>query len=431
MNAQPGNIEPAPAERAYGSELAEGWRPLAAACLGMTTGYTMVNYANNLFIPQLVGQFGWPRSQVALIGVTVLIALVSQPLAGRAGDRFGPRAVAAVGVCCGPLIFLAMSLLRNSFWVFLLLNVAQVALVASTTAAVVYSRLVFKRFDRSLGLALSLMNCSPPLAAALLVPLLSHFIGLQGWRSGYQAAAVYAALGGGLTLAMMPSRQRSATHGAPRRGARPREAAQPLARPRAQPAAQPAGLLKSRAFWVIMIGLACCNFSAMMQTTQLKLVFLSGGVAPGFATALLSVYALSVIAGRLLCGLALDRFAAHGVSAVALGLPGLGLLILAWAPGGVFWSIAAVIMLAASIGAEGDLAAYLARRYFPLDAYGTVLGFIMGALALSAATGALVLSATLVVTGGFTPFLLIGGVLAFLGSATLWSLRKIPQISEM
>ena len=91
-----------------------------------------------------------------------------------------------------------------------------------------------------------------------------------------------------------------------------------------------------------------------------------------------------MIVGRFICGVALDRSArAPVVAAVAMGLPGLGCLLVAspWDSFAVL--VVAVCCLGAAWGAEGDVVAYLVARRFGLTIYSTVLSVLMAAIGVS------------------------------------------------
>src|SRR3546814_17890033 len=80
-----------------------------------------------------------------------------------------------------------------------------------------------------------------------------------------------------------------------------------------------------------------------------------------------------------------------------------------------------------SFGAEGDVVAYLVMKYFGQQVYSTVLGLVFGALALSMAMGALLLSALLKLSGSFVPFLLLSGICTLIGASFFWMLGRQPK----
>lgn len=133
--------------------------------------------------------------------------------------------------------------------------------------------------------------------------------------------------------------------------------------------------------------------------------YLRRGASSRFATLAVSLYALSVVIGRLICGYALDRTASHVVAGVVLALPALGFLILL-SPLSATWLLAtAVCVVGLAQGAEGDVGAYLTSRKFTLSHYSFIYSFLIAAMGASSAAGALILSFTLHVTDSFVLFL--------------------------
>jgi predicted MFS family arabinose efflux permease len=97
-----------------------------------------------------------------------------------------------------------------------------------------------------------------------------------------------------------------------------------------------------------------------------------------------------------------------------MGLPSIGLIILASPLDTQVLLMLAVLCIGFSFGAEGDIAAYLVSRNFPVAVYSSVMGLVTMAMSASSALGAALLSITLTMTGSFDLYLLIcaGAVLA-------------------
>jgi MFS family permease len=399
----------------YWREFGAGWRALAAAGLGLAFGYTLNNYVTNVFAPHLMTEFGWSRSEFALLGLAPLVSLVCQPLGGRLTDVVGVRRLAAVGVVSGPLIYIALSLMKGDFLAYFLLTVAQIAIVCGATSVAIYSRLISQAFDRARGAALGVMACAPPVAGAAIVPLLSGFIDHHGWRAGYLVLAAVTAAAGLVAILLIPV----AADGRRRAWA-----------------ADPTGttsyrvIVRNPAFGLIMGAILLGNLSLSLQTTQLKVVLLEAGMTSTAGSLMISLYAIGVMAGRLACGAALDRFPAHAVAAVALGLPAVGLFLLATGLPAPLLLGAGVLIIGLSLGAEADVGAYLVMRFFPPEIFSSVLGIAVAAFALSGALGALLLSLTLHLTGGFTVFFVLSGLAALIGAGLMLGLARTPPFGE-
>lgn len=106
----------------YLGELRPNARPLAAASLGCGVGLILMSYASTIFGPYLVREFGWSRSQFALIGLAMVSTLVALPFIGRLTDRIGVRRAAIVGALGIPLCLLAYSLMNGNFFVYFLIS---------------------------------------------------------------------------------------------------------------------------------------------------------------------------------------------------------------------------------------------------------------------------------------------------------------------
>lgn len=395
---------------AYLNEFRVNARSLTASTIGHAAGLAASAYIIGTFAPHLLKEFGWSRSDFALLSTATLLTLLCLPLIGRATDLLGVRRVAAFGVVTLPLTYIALSLFDGQLRTFMAITVLQV-IVGTTTTSTVYSRLVADRFQEARGMALAIMASGPAIAGAVGVMLLNDYIAAEGWRAGYRALAIFTAAFGLLALSMIPADARPTPAATQRRSAR-----------QDYPA-----ILRSPAFWVICGGMFLCNLPQTLNGPQLQLMLQDSGASPAMTAGMASLFATGVIIGRFACGLALDRFPAHVVAAISMGLPSIGLFLIASALDAQWVLVSAVLLMGLSQGAEGDIAGYLVVRHFGVGVYSSVLGLCIAALGLATALGAVLLSRMLQGTGGYTVFLyltaasvLLGGLLFLL----LGSLQK-------
>ncbi|MES2488808.1 MAG: MFS transporter [Pseudomonadota bacterium] len=383
----------------YLGELRVNWRSLLASTVGHGAGLAASAYIIGTFAPHLLAEFGWSKSDFALLGTATLLTLVCLPVIGRLTDLFGVRRVAITGVLFLPLSYLALSVFNGELRVFIAITVLQVIFGATTTSTV-YSRLVAERFQNARGLGLAIMASGPAIVGAIGAPLLSNYIDTNGWRAGYQALAIFTAFFGIIALFLIP----------------PHEYLGALPRNKRQARRDYKVIVRSPAFWVIAGGIFLCNIPQPLHGLQLKMMLLDNGAGLAFASKLVSMYAVGVIIGRFVCGLALDRLPAHWVAAVGMGLPSIGMFMLAssidtpWALG------SAVLLMGLSQGAEGDIAGYLVLRHFKVDIYSSVLGLVIAALGIASAIGAGLLSLALKLTGGYDLYLVLTAVGVLAGS---------------
>jgi MFS family permease len=405
----------------YLGELRVSWRYLSGASLGLASGYLLTMYITSVFVPHLMTAFGWSKSQMSAAGAAAMLSLITLPIAGRLTDRFGVRPIAIAGVIGTPLVFLAFSAMTGNFSQYLWLNVAQVAVMGMTTSSVVYGRVVAEQFTLARGLALAIAGSSPALAGAVVAPFLAAHIAAHGWRAGYVAVAVGTAIGGVLALILIPMTSK-ATSGKGSAG----HAVETTDRPKGS---EFLAILRSFKFQIIFAGLFLCNISIGALASQLVVIMLDRGITLELATYLVSLLAVGVVAGRFVCGLALDRFPAHLVIAISLGLPGVGLFVLASGLKITVLIVGAVSLLGLAMGAEINIIPYLAMRYFRIGIFSTVIGMLASAVGSSQAVGSLILSLSLKLTGSYTGFLFGSAVAAVAGSA-LFLLLGRPAIRD-
>jgi MFS family permease len=384
------------------SEFRRHWRPLTASFLGMASGLSLNAYILNTFAPYLIDEFGWSRSQWALLGIVQILMLVCLPVAGRLTDLFGVRPVAAVGALGFPLFLVAIAMMNGSIHLYLAIYIAQTALCATTTSTV-YSRPVAEVFSSFRGLALAIVGSSPPLVAALGSPLITAFVEQHGWRAGYILVAVYCSICAIATLTLLPRPNRPA-----------RAEAERTTGPRR--AAVYRKIVRMPVFWIMLVACFLVNLPFTLAVSQLKMVVLEQGISDADAAIMVSIFAIGSIVGRLIAGVGLDTFPSHIIAAIGFGLPFVGLLLLASPYDSTVAVSVAILLMGLSFGSEGDVVPFLVTRYFNIAVFSTVLGLLSASIGSAMAVGNGVLGLILNVTGSFDPYLVIAAAGSLVGS---------------
>lgn len=386
----------------YFREIRLNWQALLSGGIGMALGSALSHYTLSMFGPAMIKDLDWSKAQFALIGSVPLATLFLIPVAGRFTDRFGTRVAAITGFSMLPLGFIAMSLMSGSLIEYFAIYLAQHVFGILTTS-LVFCRVVVERFDTARGIALSLIMSAPPVAGAIAAPILGEIIKNDGWRTGFLAMAGITAVGGVIAITLMGANQRRAA---------PRDGTIKLSR------TEFFSLIRQPMLLLIIGGMMLVNIPQSFPNSQLKLVALSIGVSDGGATAMVSLYAVGVVLGRFLTGLALDaKVGPHVVAIVALGLPAIGYVLFAAGISSVTVLMAGVLLIGLAQGAESDVGAYLISRKFDIRNFSLLLSFVTMSIGLGSALGSLVLSYTLHTTDSYTPFLILAAVGTLVGAA--------------
>jgi MFS family permease len=310
-------------------------------------------------------------------------------------DVFGVRKTATVGAVGSPLLFLALSRI-NTIEGYAVMYALQASILATTTPPV-YCRVIVQYFKQARGLALGIAAAGPALVVAVGGPLLNNFVSDHGWRAGYVAMAIFTGFAGLAALMMLPSER----HAGQVRVTKPKTAREDYAL-----------IFRSIPFWILFGGILLCNLPQSVMMSQLSLILSENGASGKDASIMISAYATGMIIGRLVSGVALDRFPAPLVATIGLALSGVGLLVIAsgWDSRPILFL--AVLTFGLSLGAESDVIAYLVVRNFGVKIYSTVHSILATSTAFAAVMGSVLLSLTLSHYAHYAPFLGVTGALA-------------------
>lgn len=393
----------------YLAELRENWRPLLAATIGMGSGMSVVGVITSTIAPSLVSDTGWSKADFAMVGSLALITSFAFPFIGRIADVIGVRLTALIGQVTLPLVYLAYSMMSGDFGVYLIIFAIQ-SFICVTTTATVYTRLAVQYVRNARGLALAIVASGPAVTGIILAPILNSYVETHGWRESYQAMALFAAVAGLITFLLIPKE-------------RPR-AGPVTAVPKRRAREDYPVIFRTPAFWILVAAMLLCNLPQTILLVQLKMLLLDNGVTGSGAAVMLSTLSVGMLAGRFVTGVALDRFKPQIVSFVTLGLPSIGLFVIASSFDAPSVLTAAVFCLGFAFGAEGDIVAFLVARHFSVEIYSSVLGLLTAVMSFSTAAGAALLSFTLARTGGFELYLVIVGTAVLAGAASLLLLGR-------
>lgn len=395
----------------YLAELRSNWRPLLAATVGVGTGMSLAGTVTSAIAPSMIAANGWSKADFAMVGSLGIVSSLAFPFIGRIADVLGVRWTALIGQVTLPLMYLAYSLMGGSLQTYIVIFLIH-SVVCLTTTSTVYTRLPVQCISAARGAALAIVASGPALVSAIGGPLLNAYVEANGWRAAYQLLAIFAVVAGTITFLLIPAEaDRQAGARAPRRPAREDYPA----------------IFRAPAFWILLAAMLLCNIPQVIMLTQLKLVLLDNGVTGRGASVMISALSIGMLAGRLITGVALDRFNPFAISFFTLALPSLGLFIIASSLDAPAVLTGAVFFLGFAFGAEGDIIAFLVALCFPIRIYGSVMGLMTATMSASAAIGAVGLSIILARTGGYSTFLVIAGTAVLVGAFLLLTLARAPR----
>ena len=399
------------------SEFRTGGRPLAAALIGVACGASPIPFN---VLPLVMGpvhaETGWDFKTISA-GITVMgvIASLNAPLIGGLADRRGVRPVALGSLALFGAVFATMYLVPASlagwfgFW-------TAVGLIGIGSTPVTWSRAVAMWFQRRRGLALGIMLLGTSVAGMLVPQIAQRAIASGGWRLAFPVLALLpllVALPVGLLWFREP-----------------------------QPEECPAGLtdaagrltgltlgeaMRGRRFWLLfasILVIATAYGGAQIHAVQIVALH---GFSPAIAASVMSVVALGILTGRVLVGLAFDRFWAPGVAFFAMLLPAVAVLLLMGTAHVLTWLLIGGFLLGFAAGAESDVIAFLAARYFGMAQYGRIYGWLYMPFGIGSAVSPILYGAVRDATGSYDAMLTAAMFLFAGGGALLLLLGRYPD----
>lgn len=405
-----------------GREFANGWKVLLAGMLGVTCGASPIPF--NLIgftVGPLTTEFGWSRTEIILPATIYgLIASLMAPVFGWLADRHGVRKVALWSVFAFAVALAAVGLTptantASTLYFYYGLWVV-IGLVGIGSTPVTWSRAINLWFFRHRGLALGILLMGTS-AAALFVPRLAVWaIAQYGWRTMFALMALLPLLVA-LPVAWLFFRE-----------PRPEERPQALVNRDGQLAGMTLGqALRGYRFYVMWISIsivAGCYSGAFINMPS---ILMDDGMDAQSAASIMGVLGIGIFAGRVITGALLDRFWQGFVAFPLLCLPALTCLILLGGDLTFVMAAAAAFFLGFAAGAEADLIAYLAGRYYGMAHYGKIYGMLYMPFGIASAFSSILYAYVRDATGSYDPILLIAMFGFFVGGALLLLLGRYPD----
>lgn len=402
------------------SEFKLGAKPLAAALIGVACGASPLPFN---VLPLVMGpihnEFGWDFAAISA-GVTIfgIIASLMAPVFGGLADRFGVRSVALISLIAFGLTFGAFYFVPQStigyliFWAIL-------GAIGIGSTPVTWSRAISMWFDRNRGLALGIMLLGTSLAALVVPQIAQKAIASGGWRMAFPVVALLPLLVA-FPIAFFWFRE-------PRADERPAGLA--------DTSGTLSGLSLGEAvrgyrFWILLASILLIAFAYGGAHIHIAQIVSLHGFSAQVAASVLGIVAMGILVGRLLVGFLFDRFWAPGVAFPALLLPALACWLLMGTDTVLPLVMLGGFLLGFAAGAESDVIAYLAAKYFGMAHYGRIYGVLYMPFGIGSAISPIIYGMVRDRTGSYDAILLASMILFTVGGLLLLTLGRYPAARD-
>jgi MFS family permease len=408
------------AQAEHRSEFRLGWKVLLAGFLGTMCGASPLpfNVLGLLFGP-LEAEFGWGRAEVSA-GITIfgITASLMAPLFGWAADRYGVRRVAILSLIAFALAFSSLYFTPSSLLGFYAIWFV-IGLVGIGSTPVTWSRAISMWFVNNRGLALGMMLLGTS-AAGFIVPKVAGAIVQDiGWREMFPLIALFPLL---LALPVVIAVFRE-----------PRDDERPAAITGSDGTVQGMTLkaaLRTRQFWLLLSSILFVALAYGGAHIHMIPIVMDHGFGLDTATSMMGLVALGLLCGRIGVGFLLDRFWGPGVAFPVLCLPAAACLMLMGNATDYPLVATAAFLLGFAAGAESDLIAFLAARYFGMAHFGKIYGFLYMPFGIGSAVSPIFYGLVRDRTGSYDNMLVAAAIMFVVGASLLLLLGRYPDRHE-
>lgn len=404
------------AESQTKAEFRAGWKVLVAGLAGVACGASPVPFnVIGFTIDPIHQETGWSIAQISL-GITVfgIVAALMAPAFGWMADRYGVRRVAIGSTVAFAASLALLGLIPTSSigWYFGAWFL--IGLVGIGSTPVTWSRATNMWFHKSRGLALGLLLMGTSICALTVPRLAVWLIGQWGWRGMY------------IGLSLLPLLIAAPLAFAWFREPRPDELPAREGESAIQTGATVGEALRDRRFWTLWISIALVAVAYGGAHVHMPKIIGQHGLPPETAAGVMGMIGVAVMAGRVITGMLFDRFWAPLVCLPILLIPALACYLLTGTETSEPTILAAAFMLGFAAGAEADVIAFLASRYFGMAHYGKIYGLLYMPFAMLSGLSPAIYGAMRDASGSYDSVLQLAAALFATGSVLLLTLGRYP-----
>lgn len=406
-----------------------GWWVLFACVIGQLVGPAQFAFGSlGLFIIPLHDEFGWSRSEISVAaGIFTLSLTICMPIVGNLVDRYGSKrillpAMLVIGLSLAiiPLIISKLWHLWTIFFVMGTLGAAANSLPFMTA--------ISSWFDKWRGLAIGMTMAGSGLGYAAVPPLVEFVNSKYGWHYGYFVLAAIV-LFFAIPIVIILFRNKPVDMGliADGQAVADRDEGESA---RVETGYSRNQAIRSHNFWKLVLIFALLAFCLFGLLIHIVPMLIDRGIPRKEAAFVASLVGMTILFVRIPIGYFMDRFFAPKVALVCFLLSAIGMLIFAFGAKGIFVYIAAVLV-GFSIGAEIDLLAFMAGRYFGLKNFGQIYGLLFSSMMLGVSLGPVAFGYCFDTMGNYTAILYLGCALLIAASIVSLGLSEYPDLDNI
>jgi MFS transporter, OFA family, oxalate/formate antiporter len=402
------------------NEFRRGALPLLAALVGVALGASPLPFNSiGLVIGPMQKELGWSVEQITnSITIYGVIAALLAPLFGQLVDHFGARRVALISLAAFTVCFAMLYFTPANVYGWYALWVL-VGLVGIGSTPVTWSRGISQWFSRQRGLALGVMLLGTSLTAIVLPKLGTWIVAEYGWRTLFPALSFFS-LVIALPLAYLFFREPTAAE-------RPQDLQDHTGRLLGLTMIE---TLQSWKFWVMIVSTILISLAYGGAHVHMVRMVMQHGFDAAHAATVASLVGLGIFLGRIVVGMLFDRFWAPAVAFPVLILPALSCYLLMGINQEFVYLKLAGFLLGLAAGAESDVIAFMAARYFGMANYGKVFGLIYLFFGLCAAISPKIYARVQDQTGSYDDVLQIAMFFYLAGGTMLLLLGRYPALGR-
>lgn len=401
------------------SEISEHSGVLLACFVGMMFGVAAIPfYTLGIFAGPVTDATGWTMQQYQTAFTFIIAGTLFGPLFGHFCDRFGARPVAIFSTIAFALSLASLGVAANMGLYAFYGAWAIMAIVGQGTGPVIWTHVIGHSFRKNRGLAFGIVLAGSGVFAAFGPALVTNLITVWGVNAAYGLlGALVILVAFPLVVIFLRTSDEKSVSSEPDQSALDEDGLTLKA------------ALQNYRFYLIAASFFVIAFGVAGLISNMIPLLESGGVSLAEGSILVGLIGVSVISGRLIIGALLDRFWAPAVSALALLCPALACLLLLDDVTG--WNATiAILLVGFAAGAEFDIVAFLATKYFGLRAYGKIYGLLFIALFVGAALAPPVFGRAFDTQGSYRSILLIFATAIPVAALCLLALGPYPRLTR-